>query len=71
MLMGCLLGGVQPYLQRIYGDFVGFLAAWTWIVAVMPATLAILSIVFVESAYSAAGITDQASRIEFYLWILD
>lgn len=27
----------------------------------MPATLAILSIVFVESIYTAAGITDQAS----------
>src|SRR6478609_1102524 len=49
-------GGVQPYLQHIYGDIWGFLAAWTWIVAVMPATLAILSIVFVESAYSATGV---------------
>lgn len=56
-------GGVQPYLQYIYGDLLGFLAAWTWIVAVMPATLAILSIVFVESIYSAAGVTDQADRL--------
>ncbi|KAK2054646.1 amino acid transporter [Colletotrichum caudatum] len=54
-------GGVQPFLQHIYGDVFGFLAAWTWIVAVMPATLAILSIVFVESIYSASGVTDQAS----------
>ncbi|KAK2029211.1 amino acid transporter [Colletotrichum zoysiae] len=54
-------GGVQPFLQHIYGDVFGFLAAWTWIVAVMPATLAILSIVFVESIYSAGGVTDQAS----------
>lgn len=46
-------GGVQPYLQYIYGDIVGFLAAWTWLVAVMPATLAILSIVFVESLSTA------------------
>ncbi|ERS98680.1 hypothetical protein HMPREF1624_05467 [Sporothrix schenckii ATCC 58251] len=46
-------GGVQPYLQYIYGDIVGFLAAWTWLVAVMPATLAILSIVFVESLATA------------------
>ncbi|KAL2204342.1 amino acid transporter [Sarocladium strictum] len=60
-------GGVQPYLQRIYGDVVGFLAAWTWVVAVMPATLAILSIVFVESAYSAAGVTGEADRIEHKL----
>lgn len=55
-------GGVQPFLQHIYGDAFGFLAAWTWVVAVMPATLAILSIVFVESIYSAAGVTDQAGR---------
>lgn len=53
-------GGVQPYLQYMYGDVWGFLAAWTWIVAVMPATLAILSTVFVESIYSAKGVTDEA-----------
>lgn len=62
-----MLGGVQPYLQHIYGEIWGFLAAWTWIVAVMPATLAILSIVFVESAYSAAGVTDAAGTISHKL----
>lgn len=56
-------GGVQPYLQYIFGDVFGFLAAWTWIVAVMPATLAILSIVFVESISSSLGVTDQADSI--------
>ncbi|KAL7627258.1 hypothetical protein AAE478_001447 [Parahypoxylon ruwenzoriense] len=61
-------GGVQPYLQYIFGDVFGFLAAWTWIVAVMPATLAILSIVFVESIYSALGVTNQADRIEHKLF---
>ncbi|RDW58321.1 amino acid transporter-6 [Coleophoma crateriformis] len=60
-------GGVQPYLKHIYGDVFGFLAAWTWIVAVMPATLAILSIVFIESIFSALGVTDQAGRIEHKL----
>jgi amino acid transporter len=45
----------------------GFLAAWTWVVAVMPATLAILSIVFVESIYSAAGVTGQGDKIEHKL----
>ncbi|KAF7590846.1 Y+L amino acid transporter [Aspergillus hancockii] len=60
-------GGVQPYLQYIFGDVFGFLAAWTWIIAVMPATLAILSIVFIESVYSAAGITDQAGAIHHKL----
>ncbi|KAG9253749.1 amino acid/polyamine transporter I [Emericellopsis atlantica] len=56
-------GGVQPYLQYIYGDLAGFLAAWTWIIAVMPATIAILSIVFVESIYSALGVTDRADAL--------
>ncbi|GFN18261.1 amino acid transporter [Aspergillus tubingensis] len=56
-------GGVQQYLQYIYGEAFGFLAAWTWAVAVVPASLAILSIVFVESIYSATGVTDQPDRI--------
>ncbi|KAL8369725.1 hypothetical protein RB595_000181 [Gaeumannomyces hyphopodioides] len=60
-------GGVQPYLQYIFGDVFGFLAAWTWVVAVMPATLAILSIVFVESIYSATGVTDEADRLSHKL----
>jgi solute carrier family 7 (L-type amino acid transporter), member 9/15 len=33
----------------------------------MPATLAILSIVLIESIYSAAGVTDQADRLEHKL----
>lgn len=52
------VGGIQPYLQYIFDDVLGFLAAWTWIIAVMPATLAILSIVFVETIFSAAGSTE-------------
>ncbi|KAJ4389299.1 hypothetical protein N0V93_006765 [Gnomoniopsis smithogilvyi] len=60
-------GGVQPYLKYIYGDIWGHLAAWTWVVAIMPATLAILSIVFVESIFSAAGVTDQADSISHKL----
>ncbi|GLA32890.1 hypothetical protein AnigIFM63326_001536 [Aspergillus niger] len=60
-------GGVQPYLRYIYGDVFGFLAAWTWIIAVMPATLAILSIVFIESIFSAAGVTDQAGSLSHKL----
>ncbi|GKZ71384.1 Y+L amino acid transporter [Aspergillus niger] len=56
-------GGVQPYLQYIYGEVFGFLAAWTWVIAVVPASLAILSIVFVESIYSATGVTDQPNTM--------
>ena len=48
-------GGVQPYLQYVFGDVFGFLAAWSWLVAIMPATLAILSIVFVESLSSVTA----------------
>jgi len=67
LILNLSLGGVQSYLRYIFGDVFGFLAAWTWIVAVMPATLAILSIVFIESIFSAAGVTDQAGRIEHKL----
>ncbi|GAT19441.1 solute carrier family 7 protein [Aspergillus luchuensis] len=56
-------GGVQPYLQYIYGEAFGFLAAWIWVIAVVPASLAILNIVFVESIYSATGVTDQPDRL--------
>ncbi|KAK3362410.1 amino acid transporter [Lasiosphaeria hispida] len=63
-------GGVQPYLKYIFGDTFGFLAAWTWIVAVMPATLAILSIVFVETIYSAAGIVGDGHKLDHKLWSL-
>ena len=67
LILNLSSGGVQPYLKYIFGDIFGFLAAWTWIVAVMPATLAILSIVFIESIFSAAGVTDQAGKIEHKL----
>ncbi|KAK3393319.1 amino acid/polyamine transporter I [Podospora didyma] len=60
-------GGIQPYLKYMFGDVFGFLAAWTWIIAVMPATLAILSIVFVESVYSAVGVTGQGDSISHKL----
>jgi L-type amino acid transporter 9 len=63
-------GGIQPYLTHIYGEWVGFLAGWSWIVATMPATLAILSIVFVESIYSSLGINDPAPPITHKLWSL-
>ncbi|RAK95960.1 amino acid transporter [Aspergillus ibericus CBS 121593] len=60
-------GGVQPYLQYIYGDVFGFLAAWTWVIAIVPASLAIASIVFVESIYSAIGVTDQSDQMSHKL----
>jgi L-type amino acid transporter 9 len=56
-------GGIQPYLTHIYGEVWGYMAAWSWVVATMPATLAILSIVFVESIYSSLGINEPAPPI--------
>ncbi|CAI6332574.1 unnamed protein product [Periconia digitata] len=56
-------GGIQPYLTYMYGEFIGYLAAWSWIVATMPATLAILCIVFVESIYSSLGINEPQPPI--------
>jgi amino acid transporter len=63
-------GGIQPYLSHMYGEVFGFLAGWSWIVATMPATLAILSIVFVESIYSSLGVNDPSPPITHKLWSL-
>lgn len=41
-------GGVQEYLQYIYGDFAALLVSFTWIAAVKPASMAILSLIFAE-----------------------
>ncbi|KAJ4990512.1 amino acid transporter [Stagonosporopsis vannaccii] len=56
-------GGIQPYLTHIFGEFWGYLAAWSWVVATMPATLAILCIVFVESVYSSLGVNNPSPPI--------
>ncbi|KAJ4350720.1 hypothetical protein N0V95_004507 [Ascochyta clinopodiicola] len=56
-------GGIQPYLTRVFGEFWGYMAAWSWVVATMPATLAILCIVFVESVYSSLGVNDPTPPI--------
>ncbi|KAL4885809.1 amino acid/polyamine transporter I [Aspergillus karnatakaensis] len=60
-------GGVQPYLQYIFGDVFGFLSAWTFIVAVIPASLAIMSIVFVESVFSAIGENNRTQGLSHKL----
>jgi L-type amino acid transporter 9 len=63
-------GGIQPYLSYMYGDVWGYLAAWSWIVATMPATLAILSIVFVESVYSSLGVNEPEPPVTHKAWSL-
>lgn len=49
-------GGIQPYLSYVFGEFWGYAAAWSWVCATMPATLAIDAIVFVESIYSSLDV---------------
>ncbi|MCJ1313510.1 hypothetical protein MMC25_007189 [Agyrium rufum] len=41
-------GGMQEYLEYIYGDFLASVMSWIWIVAVKPSSMAILSIIFAE-----------------------
>lgn len=60
-------GGVQGYLSYVYGDVVGYLAAWSWIVATMPATVGILGIVFVESVASSLGVNEPSPPISHRL----
>jgi len=41
-------GGVQEYLQYIYGDFPALLVSVTWIATVKPCSMALLSLIFAE-----------------------
>ncbi|MCJ1473931.1 hypothetical protein MMC13_002587 [Lambiella insularis] len=41
-------GGMQEYLYYIYGDFLASVMSWTWIMAVKPSSMAVLSIIFAE-----------------------
>ncbi|KAF2183127.1 amino acid transporter [Zopfia rhizophila CBS 207.26] len=47
-----LNGGMQEYLQHVYGDTMAFLMAWIYIMAVKPSSMAIQSIVIAESIAS-------------------
>lgn len=49
-------GGMQEYLRYIYGELVAFLMSWTWLFAVKPSAMAILSIVIAEYSKSAIPI---------------
>jgi amino acid transporter len=39
-------GGVQEYLQACYGDFMGFLFTWNWVVIAKPSAVAMIAMVF-------------------------
>lgn len=63
-------GGIQRYLTHMYGEVLGYLAAWSWIVCTMPVTIAILSIVFVESVYSCFGVNEASPPLTHKAWSL-
>ena len=46
-------GGVQEYLRVCYGEFFGFLYAWTYIAIAKPCSLAMISMIFAENIASA------------------
>ena len=39
-------GGMQEYLSYIYGDYLASVMGWLWVMAVNPASMAIISIIF-------------------------
>ncbi len=41
-------GGMQEYLRYIYGDFLASIMSWTWIMAVKPSSIAIISMIFAD-----------------------
>ena len=45
-------GGVQEYLRVCYGEFFGFLYAWTYIAIAKPCSLAMISMIFAENIAS-------------------
>ena len=46
-------GGVQEYLRVCYGEFFGFLYAWTYIAIAKPCSMAMISMIFAENIASA------------------
>jgi len=41
-------GGMLEYLSYIYGDLLAAIMSWTWIMAVKPSSMAVLSTIFAE-----------------------
>lgn len=52
-------GGLMVYLEKIYGNFVGFLVGWAQFIVYFPANIAALSIIFATQAINLLGMTDQ------------
>jgi L-type amino acid transporter 6 len=41
-------GGMQEYLRACYGDFMGFLFSWAYVIVIKPCSIAIIATVFAE-----------------------
>lgn len=41
-------GGIQEYLRTCYGNFMGFLFTWSWVVIAKPAANAIIATIFAD-----------------------
>ncbi|MDE0736832.1 MAG: amino acid permease, partial [Pirellulaceae bacterium] len=54
-------GGMYVYLQKAYGRCVGFLQGWSWFLFTKPASLAALSMIFVEHLEAVGGISVSTS----------
>ena len=42
-------GGIQEYLKVCYGDYIGFLFTWIWVVITKPCAMAMIAIIFAEN----------------------
>jgi solute carrier family 7 (L-type amino acid transporter), member 9/15 len=63
-------GGMQEYLQYVYGDTAAFSMAWMWMIIVKPTAMAILSIVLVESIAAGIGTANSASVLQSLITML-
>ncbi|MGP6139548.1 MULTISPECIES: APC family permease [unclassified Jeotgalibaca] len=49
-------GGLMVYMEKVYGEFWGFLAGWAQMVVYFPANFAALAIIFATQAISLTGL---------------
>lgn len=50
-------GGLMVYIEKVYGEFWGFLAGWAQMVVYFPANFAALAIIFATQATSLLGLS--------------
>ena len=47
-------GGIQEYLKVCYGDYLGFLFTWIWVVITKPCAMAMIAMIFADNLSIAA-----------------